>query len=41
MEKISWSSHLKNKDILQRVKGEKGIEGRPNGLVTMCVATAF
>jgi hypothetical protein len=38
---ISWTNYVKNKDVLQTVKKEKGREGRLNGLVTMCVETAF
>ena len=42
MEKISWTNHVKSKDVLQTVKKEKkGREGRLNRLVTNCVETAF
>jgi len=45
MEK-SWTDHVRNKDVLLRVKEQRNIlmkyvNGRRTGLVTFCVETAF
>jgi hypothetical protein len=40
MEKISWTDHVRNEEILLRVK-EQEVNGRLTGLVTFCVETAF
>jgi hypothetical protein len=46
MEKISWTDHVRNEDVLLRVK-ERGISymkyinGRRTGMVKFCVETAF
>ena len=45
MEKISWTAHVRNEEILLRVKEQRNIlheiNGRRTGLVTFCVETAF
>jgi hypothetical protein len=46
MEKISWTDHVRNEDVLLRVKEQRNIymkyvNGRRTGLVTFCVETAF
>ena len=46
MEKISWTDHVRNEEILLRVKEQRNIlqeiiKGRLTGLVTFCVETAF
>ena len=46
MEKISWTDHVRNEEILLRVKEQRNIlheivNGRLTGLVTFCVETAF
>ena len=46
MEEISWTDRVKNKQVLQGVKGETKIlctktQGRPTGLITSCVRTVF
>ena len=45
MENISWTKHVRNEKVLQRVKGDRNIlqqkEGRLTGLVTACVGIAF
>ena len=46
MEKISWLNHVRNEEVLLRVKEQRNIlheirKGRLTGLVTFCVETAF
>ena len=42
MEKISWTDHVRNEEVLLRVKEQrKYVNGRQTGLVTFCVETAF
>jgi len=46
MEKISWKDHVRNEEVLLRVKEQRNIlheiaNGRLTGLVTFCVETAF
>jgi len=46
MENISWTDHVRNEDVLLRVKEQRNIlheigNGRRTGLVTFCVETAF
>jgi len=42
MEKISWTDHVRNEEVLLRVKRQrKYVNGRRTGLVTFCVETAF
>jgi hypothetical protein len=47
MEKISWTDHVRNEEVLLRVKKNTGISymkyvnGRLTGLVTFYVETAF
>jgi hypothetical protein len=46
MEKISWTDHVRNKDILLRVKERgisymKSVNGRLSGLVTIYIETVF
>jgi len=46
MEKISWTDHGRNEDVLFRVKEQRNIlhkyvNGRRTGLVSFCVETAF
>jgi hypothetical protein len=44
MEKISWTDHGRNEDVLLRVKEQRNmkyVNGRRTGLVTFCVETAF
>jgi len=44
MEKISWIDHVRNKEVLHTVKGERNIihalNERLTGLVTSCIRTA-
>jgi hypothetical protein len=46
MEKISWTEHVRNEDVLLSVKEQRNIlheilNGTLTGLVTFCVETAF
>ena len=46
MEKISWTDHVRNEDVLLTVKEQrrcymKYVNGRRTGLVTFCVETAI
>jgi hypothetical protein len=41
MEKISWTDHVKNEEILLRSPGAEIVNGRLIGLVIFCVETAF
>ena len=45
MEKISWNEHVRNEELLFRVKEQRNIlheiHGRLTGLVTFCVEAAF
>jgi hypothetical protein len=47
MDKISWDDRVKDEEMLHRIKEERNIvhnnkkEGRPTGLATHCVGTAF
>ena len=45
MEKISWTDHVRNEEVLLRVNRGisymKYVNGRRTGLVTFCVETAF
>ena len=46
MEKISWTDHVRNEEVLLRVRSRgisymKYVNGRRTGLVTYCVETAF
>jgi hypothetical protein len=44
MEKISWTDHVTNEEVLQRVKTDRNIlqkTKRQTGLVTFCAETAF
>jgi len=49
MKKISWIDHVRNEEVLQRVKEDRNIlqsiqgrkEGKLTGFVTSCVGTAF
>jgi hypothetical protein len=46
MEKISWTDHVRNKDLLLRSRSRgisymKYVNERRTGLVTFCVETAF
>jgi len=46
MEKISWTYHLRNEEVLLRVKEQRNVlheiqKRRLTGLVTFCVETAF
>jgi hypothetical protein len=49
MEKISWTDHVRNEEVLLRVKEKRNIlisymkyvNGRLTGFVTFCVETAF
>jgi hypothetical protein len=45
MEKISWTDHVRNEEVLLRVKEQRNILHEINkqltGLVTFCVETAF
>jgi hypothetical protein len=46
MEKISWTDHVRNEDVLltSRSRGisyMKYVNGRRTGFVTFCVETAF
>jgi hypothetical protein len=39
MEKIGWTNHVRNEEVLRSQKQQK--EGRPTGLDTSCIGTAF
>jgi len=46
MEKISWTDHVRNEEVLLRVNEQRNIlheikNGKPIGLVTTYVETAF
>jgi hypothetical protein len=46
MEKISWTDHVRNEEVLLRVKEQRNIlheiaNGRRTGLIIFCVETAF
>jgi len=42
MEKISWTDHVRNEELLLKVKEQrKYVNGRRTGLVTFCVENAF
>jgi len=46
MEMISWTDHVRNEEVLLRVKEQRNIlheivNGRPTGLVTFCIETAL
>jgi hypothetical protein len=46
MEKISWTDHVRNEEVLLRVNEQRDSlheikNGRLTGLVTFCVETAF
>jgi hypothetical protein len=45
MERISWTDHVRNEDVLEsRSRGisyMKNVNGRRTGLVTFCVETSF
>jgi hypothetical protein len=42
MEKISWTDHVRNEDVLLRVKEQRNIlHERRTGLVSFYVKTAF
>ena len=46
MKKISWTDHVRNVDVLLRVKEQRNIlheirKRKATGLVTFCVETAF
>jgi len=49
MKKISWTDHVRNEEVLQRVKEDRNIlqtipgrkEGKLTGSVISCVGTAF
>jgi hypothetical protein len=41
IEKISWTDHVRNGDVLLRVKEQKYVNGRRTGMVLFCVETAF
>ena len=46
MEKISWTDHVRNEDVLLESRSRgisymKYVNGRRTGLVTFCVETAF
>jgi hypothetical protein len=46
MEKISWTDHVRNEEVLLRVKEQRNIlkeirKQKQTGLVTFCVETAF
>jgi hypothetical protein len=46
MEKISWTDHVRNKDVLLRVKENRNIlheirKRKQTGLVTFYIDTAF
>jgi hypothetical protein len=45
MEKINWTGHVRNEEVLRRVKEERNIlqkkKGRLTDLVTFCVEIAF
>jgi hypothetical protein len=46
MEKNIWTDHVRNEEVLLRVKEQRNIlheisKGRLTGLVTFCVETAF
>jgi hypothetical protein len=46
MDKISWTDHVRNEEVLLGVKEQRNIlheiiNGRRTGLVKICVETAF
>ena len=41
MEKISWTDHVRNEDVLLRVNEHRKENGRLTGLVTSYIETAF
>jgi hypothetical protein len=46
MEKISWTDHVRNEDVLLRVKEQRNIlheirKRKQTGLGTLCVENAF
>jgi hypothetical protein len=46
MEKISWTDHVRNEDVLLRVKEQRNIlheirKRKANWMVTFCIETAF
>jgi hypothetical protein len=46
MEKIIWTDHVRNEDVLEIIREERNIlhrvkRGRFSGLFTSCVGTAF
>jgi len=46
MEKISWTDHVRNEEVLLRVNEQRNILqeiriGRLTGLATSCIETAF
>jgi len=47
MEKINWTDHVRNEEVLRRAKEERSIlqtkkkKGKLTDLVTFCVGTAF
>ena len=46
MEKISWTDHVRNEEVLLRVKEQRNIlhemnKRKANWMVTFCVETAF
>jgi hypothetical protein len=45
MEKISWTDHVRNEEVLLKVKEQRNflleVKGRLPALVTFCVETAF
>jgi hypothetical protein len=45
MEKISWTDHVRNEEVLLRVKKQRNIlheiNRRLTGLVTFCIETVF
>ena len=41
VEKISWTDHVRNEEVLLTVKEQRNILHEITGLVTFCVETAF
>jgi len=43
MKKISWTDHVRNEEVLLRVKEQRNIlrEMKVTGLIRSCVGTAF
>jgi hypothetical protein len=46
MEKISWTDHVRNEEVIFRLKEQRNIlqeivNRRLTGLVTFCIETAF